>query len=361
MDDSASLPIKPADNGLTKKPIISEIELAYRLFRRPEAIYTPKLVAVTGTNGKSTVVTMIGNALNCPVLGNIGVPLIDYVDHPDRPEWIVVELSSYQLATCQHFRPEVAVVLNITLDHLQWHQTMENYAAAKLLITQAQDPTDYLIYNTDDPLVSGIAEKTNAKKWPCPAEDKAFLVLSRLPLFGKHNRLNAYAAYLACKAALPQAEGIIDKITQTPALPHRLEHVAEIDGRCFINDSKSTTPDSTIKAVESFQGPVHLILCGKDKDLPLEELMRGLENHVETVTIWGDIKNRFVQEAKDSGVSYPLIEALDLEDAIQKTVEASARSSTILFSPSCASFDAFKSFEHRGEAFRQLIQKRKGQ
>ena len=339
----------------TSVEIISEIEFAYRLFHRPGSPYRPKLIAVTGTNGKTTVTSLISHLLGMPAAGNIGTPLIDYVDSPSRPEWLVVELSSYQLEFCTTFRPEIAVLTNITPDHLLRHKTMENYACQKAKIFGQQRPSDTLIYFNEDTYVSDCVSRAQAMLQPYSLKSPELSLLTNSKLVGNHNQLNMLAGLYAAKAAGLDMDLILSRLATFTPVEHRLEFVRNYHNRPFYNDSKATNPDSTLVAVDAFTDPIHLILCGQDKQLPLEVFIGYLHKKVKTITIFGDISERFVAGSKKQNASFPLFQVQDIDAAIRTAFKHSKENDIILFSPSCASFDQFKDYNHRGQVFKEQV------
>ncbi|NQY74869.1 MAG: hypothetical protein HRT90_08925 [Candidatus Margulisbacteria bacterium] len=207
----------------TKAEIISEVEFAYRLFHRPRAPYTPDLVGITGTNGKTTVTSIIAHFLDCPSAGNIGIPLISFVEDSRLSPQISVELSSYQLERCVEFRPKVGVFLNVTPDHLSRHHTIEEYGAQKGKLFQNQKEDDVIIYNSQDPLVTSIAKKTKARKIPFSLGHPFMKYVSNSPLIGTHNTLNCLAAMLAAIEMGCKREDLIAKLPSVLPPPPRLE------------------------------------------------------------------------------------------------------------------------------------------
>ncbi|MFA5878879.1 MAG: UDP-N-acetylmuramoyl-L-alanine--D-glutamate ligase [Candidatus Margulisiibacteriota bacterium] len=358
----------------TKTEIISEIEFAYRLFKRKESKVNPKLIAVTGTNGKTTVTALLAHILDAPYAGNIGVPLISFVDDDflctagrvqscqSSESKIVVELSSYQLELCKSFKPEIAIWLNLTPDHLARHKTMAEYASVKAKVFQNFDQSNALIYLETDLFIKEILESSELefKKIPISFNHPLINKLNQIKLIGKHNKLNALASYLAAlEMGLPE-EKIIEKINSFKAVEHRIEFTLSFEGREFYNDSKATNPDSTKIAVEAFDKPINLIICGKDKYLPLEEFINFLQQNVKSITIFGEITNRFKEIAHKLNPDYKLFEVNNIEEAITVSFNLAENGEVILFSPSCSSFDQFNNFEERGKIFKDLVLKKYG-
>jgi UDP-N-acetylmuramoylalanine--D-glutamate ligase len=354
-------------------PIIGELELAARFLKG-------KTLAVTGSNGKTTTTTMLGEILEAaglPTLvgGNIGVPVVALIDQSTDESWSVLEVSSFQLESTVEFHPAIAVILNITPDHLDRHGSFENYARAKERIFAAQTAEDCLVLNADNtPCVEAAARSIAKVYWfsiEHPVKQGAWLEqgavvyrasegasvefvmpLSGIPLKGTHNVENVLAAVVAARLAGAQADVIRRAIENFRAVEHRLEYVATRNGVEFYNDSKATNVDATAKAIEAFSGGIHLILGGKHKGSPytvLAPLLRERGSAVYTI-----------------GVAAPKIEA-DLRgvisihscETLEKAVHAAAAAArpgeVVLLAPACSSFDQFESYEQRGRVFKQLV------
>jgi UDP-N-acetylmuramoylalanine--D-glutamate ligase len=346
--------IPPEKYPNVKAEYISEIELAYRLWqKRPRQ---PTLIAVTGTNGKSTVTSMIAHILDCPALGNIGVPYITTLSatcEEKPPPFLALELSSYQLETCVDFHPKVALILNLTPDHLERHKTMEAYMAAKAKIGENQTPQDVLILGESD-LIAAHTESISAQKITLSSHHPYWEKI-QIPLAGDHNRLNALAAILACEAVGVPWQVSLEKLGHFTALEHRLEWVKTLKDRAIYNDSKGTNPDSTQIAIQAFDQPIHLILGGKDKGLNLKDFQRGLPHHVKSIAVYGEIAPRFTQEMQVSAPHIPISTHAYLQEALMASLANSRGGDVILFSPACSSFDQFQNFEHRGAVFKSLV------
>ncbi|MFC1617336.1 UDP-N-acetylmuramoyl-L-alanine--D-glutamate ligase [Candidatus Margulisiibacteriota bacterium] len=351
----ASPGIHPQNYPKTNKLIISEIEFAYRLFNRPESKYKPKLIAVTGTNGKTTVTSLIAHILNIPATGNIGIPLITYVDSKIKSEWLAIEVSSYQLEACSTFKPEIAVWLNLTEDHLLRHNTISQYAEAKAKIFHNQTPDDYVIYPENDPIICNYISNIEAKAVSFSENHPIIHKFNSLQLIGEHNKLNALAAFLAAQITGTPEPEIINKIHSLPPVEHRIELVRTYQNRSIYNDSKATNPDSTVTAVQAFQKPINLILCGKDKNLNLNDFIQFLHQKVKNIVVFGEIKKRFSKLSNALNPEFPLYESDNMSQALKKTLTLSQENEVILFSPSCSSFDQFKNFEERGNIFKKKI------
>ena len=359
-------------------PIIGELELAARFLKG-------KVLAITGSNGKTTTTTLCGEifsaaGLNPLVAGNIGLPVIDVVDQSTESAWSVLEVSSFQLETTESFHPHVAVILNITPDHLDRHGTFENYAAMKEKIFANQTGTDYLILNGDDSTVQQAASRTRSQVlWfsrskivRCgaflldgmvmfrPTEQEKpipVLPLAEIPLKGEHNVENVLAAVCAaCVAKIP-TQTIAQTIASFHAVEHRLEFVAAIHGVDYYNDSKATNVDATAKAIASFPGNIHLILGGKDKNSDYTQLNALLRARVKTVYTIGSAAEKI--ERQISGVTR-IIHTGTLEAAVDQAAGQAVAGDVVLLAPACSSFDQFENYEQRGKVFKQAVLARQG-
>ena len=342
--------------------IMSEIEFAYQLFQREAT--PPELIAVTGTNGKSTITAMIAHILSIPYAGNIGVPLIEWVGQ-NVPR-IVVEVSSYQLETVIDFRPEVAVITNITPDHLERHKTMDRYAQAKAAVFRNQRPDDTLIVLAGDQWIDGILDGARANQRSIGTDDELTRLVADharraqatgngMGLIGAHNHLNAAMAIAACVPFGMSPGRALDRLMSYQPLPHRMEWVAMIGGRLFFDDSKATNPESTLVAVAAFDQPVHLIVGGKDKGLALEGFMQTLFTSVATITVYGEIGDRVMAVAAGERCPIPIHQCVTLDEATRYAFDQSRSGDVILMSPACSSFDQFRDFNHRGDHFKDYV------
>ena len=354
-------------------PIIGELELATHFLKG-------KILAVTGSNGKTTTTTLLGEILAAGGLqtlvgGNIGVPVIELIDDSTDASWSVLEVSSFQLETTQHFHPAISVILNITPDHLDRHGSFENYAAAKERIFAAQSAEDSLVLNADNtPCEEAAARSTARIYWfsiehAVPqgawlqqgavvyraAENAAteyVMPLSGIPLKGAHNIENVLAAVCAARLAGVSAESIRSSVESFQAVEHRLEYVATRHGVAFYNDSKATNVDATAKAIAAFSGGIHLILGGKDKGSPYTVLGELLRERVSAVYTIGAAAGKIESELR--GV-VSLYSCETLEKAVAAAFAAARSGEVVLLAPACASFDQFESYEHRGRVFKQLV------
>jgi UDP-N-acetylmuramoylalanine--D-glutamate ligase len=356
--------------GLT---VIGELELASRFLQGD-------VVAVTGSNGKTTTTTLIGQIFadagrRTQVGGNIGLPVIDLIAQSNSETWNVLEVSSFQLETTVEFHPKIALVLNITPDHLDRHKTFERYWAAKARITACQGPNDFLVLNAEDPAAQRVAAKTNSQIfWFSGARQikqgafvhgesifflaheggkpEPVLPIAEIPLKGAHNVENVLAAVCAAKLAGIASESMRATVRAFKAVEHRLEWVKTLRGVEFYNDSKATNVDATMKALASFSGGIHLILGGKDKDSDYTQLSPLLRERAKAVYTIGSAAEKIEREL--AGV-VKIVSAGTLDGAVRSAASAAEASDVVLLAPACSSFDQFENYEHRGRAFRDAV------
>ena len=355
------------------REVIGELELGFRFAR-------DKIIAVTGTNGKTTTVHLAAKMLQAggrtarPV-GNVGFPLCEAVrnnSHESEPGCLVVEVSSYQLETVRNFHPEVAVLLNITPDHLRRHGTMEEYCKAKYRITENQTGEDLLILNADEESGRELTDKTLARVWSismnrpvsCGAylegqelrlnldKDERLLYRSEIPIPGLHNIQDILAAALCSKALGISNQDIAHAVREFQGVEHRMERVAGHQGVDFVNDSKATNLDSLEKALSSYSRPVILIAGGRDKGDDYHRLNNLITRNVRQLVLMGEAAPLML---KAWGNLTPAIEVSSMRDAVQAAWKASLPGDVVLLSPGGSSFDAFRDFEQRGQIFKQEI------
>jgi len=332
--------------------VISEVELAFRFLSKP-------IIAVTGTNGKTTTCTLIYEFLKAGgkkiiVAGNIGNPLIEVDDR--GLDLVVVEISSYQLENIVTFRPWISLILNLTEDHIERHKSMKDYVAAKARIFLNQRKSDYLIYNAEDKLVRELVGSAEARLVPF-SKKNSFIDPADLLIPGEHNLENALAEATAALICGVRWETIRSSIRVFPGVEHRIEFVTEKRGVKFYNDSKGTNPDSTIVALKSLsrgQKNIILIAGGRDKGGDLTDLMHLISNTVKKVILIGEAAPRFEAALKSKLYQDPVL-ASDFAQAVNTSYSLAKPGDTILLSPACASFDMFKNFEERGRIFKQLV------
>lgn len=325
-------------------PIWSEIELGFRLLRNP-------LIGVTGTNGKTTTSELLGamfRAADRPVAvaGNVGRPLTSLDGALDDDEWIVCELSSFQLEDVHKLRPRIAVLLNLVPDHLDRHDSYDAYRAAKLRIFENQTEADIAIVPRDFGPIPGGAERVEFR-----ADDS----LPAEPLIpGEHNRENAAAATAAARAAEIPDAAIAEALRTFPGVEHRLELVAEIDGVRFVNDSKATNSAAALRGIAAYaRQPLRLILGGSLKGESFDELAESLPASVRSIDLIGEATEELAAALGRAGRTFR--RSGDLETAVGAAAGDAEPGDVVLLSPACASYDQFRNFEERGETFRRLV------
>ena len=351
--------------------VIGEIELAAQFF-------PGQLVAITGSNGKTTTTTLTGDiaragGLQTVVGGNIGTPAISLIEGATEQTVAVLEVSSFQLETIQTFDPKIAVVLNVTPDHLDRHHTFEIYVNAKARIFENQGAGDFAVLNADDPTCEKLAGRTRAQVFwfsrktqvergafvrdgriffRAPAGEQEIMPVAEIRLKGGHNVENVLAAVavgvlLGCKP-----ESIRAAVRNFKAVEHRIEYVATVGGVEYYNDSKATNVDATIKAIESFSANIHLILGGKDKGSDysvLNDLLRQRVKRVYTIgAAAAKIANQIIGSAE-------IVPAGTLEEAVRLAAKVAKPGDIVLLAPACASFDQFRNYEHRGKVFKETV------
>lgn len=337
-----------------KIPIISEIEFAYRLMGRSGSKYRPQIIAVTGTNGKTTVTTLLAEILKSPAAGNIGNPLISYVDSNNKSKYIVVEVSSYMLESSYDFKPYISVILNITPDHLKRHKTMKKYIEEKSKIFRNQDDKNYLVYNGNDFIVKKIAKESRCCNVPFKYSKKIEKKYTKIKIPGKHNIENALAAYHAAKICKVKEKYIMNTINNFRGVEHRIEKVSVVNGITYINDSKATNPDSTVVALKAMQKKVMLILGGEDKGVDLKEMINWIKKKAKKVILLGEAKRRFKKELLKYKYNN-IKEVNNMDEAVKCSQDIGKFGDIVLLSPACASFDQYNNFEERGRHFKKLV------
>jgi UDP-N-acetylmuramoylalanine--D-glutamate ligase len=350
----------------------SEIELAWHLLRG-------RLVAITGSNGKTTTTALVGHILetgHIPVLvgGNIGTPLVSLVDSSSDSTVTVAEVSSFQLETIHAFRPDIAVLLNLTPDHLDRHLSFEEYVRAKGRLFENQVESDAAVLNADDQRVAQLVPSRPQVFWFSRdkrviagaslrgdqiifrGEGAETVLLDRqeIPLRGEHNLENVMAACVAARLAGAEPAAIAAGVHSFAGVEHRLEFVAEIGGVSFFNDSKATNVDATLKALEAFASPLLVILGGKDKGGDFTALQEALRRHARLVLLIGAAADKI---ASQIGNTVPVERAETLDRAVRLAFDCAQAGDTILLAPACASFDQFENFEHRGRVFKQIVER----
>ena len=367
----------PSDTDLLKVasgkniPVLSEVEIAYQLLKSP-------IIAVTGTNGKTTTTTLIGEILKSSgykteVAGNIGNPLSNLVNKTDKDNLIVAEISSFQLENIDKFKPWISLILNITPDHLNRHKDLEGYIEAKKKIFINQEKEDFLILNADDPVVSRMAEeakckvlffsrKKELKEGIFVKGNEIISILNGLPSFkcpvaslkipGPHNLENALASIAVALLCKVDFDVLIKVISEFTGVEHRLELVDEVKGVRFINDSKATNVDSALKALESFNKPIILIAGGRDKGSPYSPLGSLVKEKVKALVLLGEARDKIKSELGSYTKVYMV---RDLKEAVKTSFSSAEEGDIVLLSPACSSYDMFDNYEERGKEFKRLV------
>jgi UDP-N-acetylmuramoylalanine--D-glutamate ligase len=353
------------------EPVIGEVELAAQHLPGP-------IVAITGSNGKTTTTSLTGDIITAGgfptvVGGNIGTPAISLVERAARETVIVLEISSFQLETIQTFRPKVAVILNITPDHLDRHRTFETYVEAKARIFENQQASDFAILNEDDPTCLTLAGRTRAQVFWFSrkkevkqgtyvesgrilfrdgAGQREIMLVSEIRLKGAHNVENVLAGICAGVLMGVAPDKIRQAVRDFKAVEHRLEYVTTIKGVEYYDDSKATNVDATIKALESFPANIHLILGGKDKGSDYRVLNDLLRQRVKRVYTIGAAAEKIESHIKGAA---EIVHAETLDNAIRRASAVAQPGDIVLLAPACASFDQFQSYNHRGRVFKEVV------
>lgn len=359
-----------AEKGI---PVYTEIELGYRLCRA-------QTVAITGTNGKTTTTTLTGQifadaARGHYVVGNIGLPYVTHSVEAKPSDVMVTEISSYQLECIIDFKAHVAALLNITPDHLNRHGSMENYIAVKKRVFENQTAEDYAVLNYDDETVRAMADTLKSKVvffsrkhklsqgvwvengrviFKVGAVCAEICACSEIYIKGGHNLENAMAAIAIGMLMGVSAQSIAYTLKTFRGVEHRIETVRTVKGVTFINDSKGTNPDSTVKAIQTMEQPTVLILGGYDKGGSFDELIAEYTDRIQHTIVLGATKEKLEASLKKAGKPYTLI-AGNFEEAVNAAFAAAEPGWNVLLSPACASFDMFKDFEERGRVFKQIV------
>lgn len=356
-------------------PIWGEIELAYRNSRG-------KIIGITGTNGKTTTTSLVGEIMKAYykdiyVVGNIGNPFTDIALKTTEDTVIVAEISSFQLETIDEFRPEISAILNISQEHLNRHHTMEAYIDLKVSITKNQNRNDLCILNYEDEILRKIGERLNTKVMYFSSErpldrgifiedniiyykdeDKEQRVCStgELKILGKHNYENVMAAIgIAVTAGVPM-ECIIETVTSFQAVEHRIEFVETIGGVTYYNDSKGTNPDASIKAVKAMSSPTILIGGGYDKGLEFDDWINSFDGKVKCMVLLGQTREKIAETAKKHGFDN-IILVNSLEEAVKISAKKAVYGDAVLLSPACASWGMFDNYEKRGRLFKEYVRR----
>ena len=356
-------------------PIWGEVELAYQLG-------AGHLAAITGTNGKTTTTSLVGEIFkaytdNSYTVGNIGIPYTDVAADLNDDSYIALEVSSFQLETIEEFHPHVSAVLNVTPDHLDRHHTMENYASVKLDISCNQTDKDYLILNYDDPITKEMADdpKVNAKvvffsrlnvleKGIYQKDDSIYICdkdkeikvidISDLILLGGHNIENYMAGIAIAYYMNIPLETIREVLRTFKGVEHRIEFVDEVNGVAYYNDSKGTNPDAAIKGIQAMNRKTYLIGGGYDKGVPFDEWIKAFDGKVKKLLLMGATANIIAQTAEKYGFTdYTFVDSL--EEAVDICYKEAKPGDAVLLSPACASWGMFKNYEQRGDMFKDYV------
>ncbi|MBU4179023.1 MAG: UDP-N-acetylmuramoyl-L-alanine--D-glutamate ligase [Actinobacteria bacterium] len=377
--DRAPVLTRARESGLR---VISELEFAFRLL-------TNTIVAVTGTNGKTTTTTLISRMLDRPgrraiACGNIGTPLVSMRGEAGGGDILVVEVSSFQLANIEEFRARVSVVLNIAPDHFDWHRDMDEYREAKMRLVENMLPGDYLVYNRNDDFCVGMASVASGitvgfglesssgdglwieDGWIVagpPLEAVEVMPVDEISIPGVHNVENVMAAAAASLAMGEPTARIREAAREFEGLAHRMEFVSRIGGVSFYNDSKATNPQAALQAIRSFKEPLVPIMGGRNKGLDLSELSRelcrGIEGgEVRGVVFLGESAGEFESAVRREcgATASGRIETADgMEDSVQRAYRLAGGSGVVVLTPACASFDMFTDYKERGRAFKECV------
>ncbi len=384
LDDVDALVISPAvpiDSPLVQRalamdiPVISELELGYLVSKGPVS-------AVTGTNGKTTTVTLLGHMLDAAgranhICGNVGYPISDAVLAAGLGDDLIAEVSSFQLESTHAFHPRVAVLLNITPDHLNRHHTMDAYTRLKYRVFARQTAEDVAVLNADDPLCQAAQVHTRARvHWFSSAhkvnngafvsEDTIWLAqdgqealvcrVQELLIPGQHNVMNALAATAAAGALAVPVPAIAHALRAFTGVEHRIEFVAEIDGVRYLNDSKGTNPESTMRAIEAMDRPTVILLGGQDKGTPFDQLAAAIRHSafVRHAVLLGETAQEIGRCLSVEGFD-SITHAASLQEAVLLARDLAGDGYTVLLSPACASFDMFEDYEQRGRMFKDIV------
>jgi UDP-N-acetylmuramoylalanine--D-glutamate ligase len=348
-------------------PVYSELEVASWFCKSP-------IIAITGSNGKTTTVRLLADIFKNEmsetiVAGNIGIPFSSQVELSKESIWAIIEVSSFQLETIDRFCPKIAVILNLSPNHLDRYQSYEDYIYAKLNIVKNLTPDDYLIYNEDDDLLHEKLKTCPAKKITFSMKNQKadasiidnqlyiyknrLIDCSKILLKGNHNYMNVMAAALAAKCAGRNSRSMLKTLQNFKGVEHRLEYITTLNGIDIINDSKATTVESLMVALASFDTPVILIAGGKDKGSDFSKLNDILVQKVKTIILIGEAKEKMALYWRSLGI--PIFLQKSLNSAVEKALEVACYGEAILLSPACASFDMFRDFEDRGRQFKRII------
>lgn len=370
----------PLNISLVKKAkkqnieILGELELAYRLSEG-------KYIAITGTNGKTTTTALIGEIFNnakkeTHVVGNIGVPVVSKAIKTSKKSYMITEVSSFQLETIHDFKPEISAVLNITQDHLNRHETMENYAKTKARIYENQNKENYFVVNYDNEEAYKLHKDCKATIVPfsrkirldfgCYVENNHIVIkgknsevievcpIDEIAIPGLHNLENALAATAIAYFSGISSQIIKKTLKEFKGVEHRIEYIDTVDGVQFINDSKATNPDSSIKAVETMKTNTILIAGGMDKGSDFGEFINAFDGKIKAMVLLGETAQQIKRTAQQNGFNQVIIKS-NLKECVEEAFKLAESGDAVLLSPACASWDMYPSYEKRGEHFKQCV------
>lgn len=348
--------------------VIGEVELAGYFLQG-------QTIGITGSNGKTTTTALVGHILKqsgvaAQVGGNIGTPVTAMIDSSRPDQWNVLELSSFQLETIRRFRAHIALALNVTQNHLDRHHTLDRYIAAKARLFETQREGDAAVLNADDPVCAGFAPLTKGevhwfsgtRRLDCGAwlengnirlDGQPLMSASEIPIRGRHNVENTMAAAIAARLAGVKLPAIAAAVRTFQAVEHRLEFVRRVSGVDFYNDSKATSVDATLKALDTFDGKLWIILGGKDKDSDYSVLREPLRAKARAALLIGAAAPKIASALQDS---VTLIHSQNLQAAVRDAYAGAVEGDTVLLAPACASFDQFENYEQRGTVFKDLVE-----
>lgn len=353
--------------------VTGDIEIAYRNSKG-------KFIAITGTNGKTTSTTLAGEIFRSAydkvyVVGNIGNPILDEVELFDENTYVIAELSSFQLESITSYRAHIAAILNITEDHLNRHKTMENYIAAKFKVFENQGPEDYLILNYDDPILKNAPMNIKSQRIyfsrtqslpkgvflsegrivsTIHGEERILMSQDEIPLLGSHNLENVLACVAIGLLGGVDPSIIRQSVMDFKGVEHRIEFVRKVRGVTYLNDSKATNPDSSIKAVEAVETPIILIAGGMDKQSDFTGLFQAFQGKVKELILLGETRFIIEKKAKEMGFSQ-ITKVENMREAVETAAALAKEGDTVLLSPACASWDMYPNFEVRGKDFKTHV------
>lgn len=354
--------------------VITDIEVAYRILKEDN------FIAITGTNGKTTCTTLIGEifknaGLTTYVVGNIGTGILEKINHTQKDDVFVIECSSFQLEHTTSFKPKIALITNITPDHIDWHGSLENYSNAKMKIFKNQNIDDYLVLNHDDEVLKNIGKEVKSNIIWFSIKEKLtkgiyiedeYIVINdgekkeklmaydELKILGKHNLENALGCIGVALAMDINLHTIKEVLSTFMGVEHRIEFVATKKGISFYNDSKGTNSDASIKAIEAVKSPIILIAGGYDKGGDFNSLIKAFNGKVKALVLIGQTKDKIKNTALENGFNH-IYEANTLEEAIELSYSIGESGDNVLLSPACASWDMFKNYEMRGKIFKDIV------